>query len=152
MARWSGHCATLAIYRQPTLKRESSYQFCQLSELFEEGTIHGRFNMPPTPRPSLALESLPPRPKPSGSTAGITIQESTYNPLPALRYLPPDAPNIIIVLIDDAGPALPDTYGGEIHTPALSRVANQGISYNRFHTTAMCSPTRASLLTGGNCH
>jgi hypothetical protein len=78
---------TLAIYRQPTLKRESPYQFCQLSKLFEESTIHGRSNMPPTPRPSLALESLPPRPKPSGSTAGITIQESTYNPLPPLRYL-----------------------------------------------------------------
>jgi arylsulfatase A-like enzyme len=138
---------------EPTLKKGiATYHFCQLPQLFEEGTIHGRFNMPPTPRPSLALESLPPRPKPSGSTAGITIQESTYNPLPALRYLPPDAPNIIIVLIDDAGPALPDTYGGEIHTPALSRVANQGISYNRFHTTAMCSPTRASLLTGRNSH
>ncbi len=108
--------------------------------------------MAPPPRPSLALESLPPGPKPSGSTAGITIQQSSYNPLPPPRYLPPDAPNIIIVLIDDAGPALPDTYGGEIHTPALSRVADQGISYNRFHTTAMCSPTRASLLTGRNCH
>jgi arylsulfatase A-like enzyme len=106
----------------------------------------------PRPSPSLALESLPPRPKPSGSTAGITIQESNYNPLPSPRYLPPDAPNVIIVLIDDSGPALPDTYGGEIHTPALSRIANQGVSYNRFHTTAMCSPTRASLLTGRNCH
>ena len=47
---------------------------------------------------------------------------------------------------------MPDTYGGEIRTPALSRVANQGISYNRFHTTTACSPTRASLLTGRNCH
>ncbi len=52
--------------------------------------------------------------------------------------------------MDDAGPGTPSTYGGEINTPTLSRVANTGISYNRFHSTAMCSPTRASLLTGRN--
>ena len=63
---------------------------------------------------------------------------------------PTDAPNILIVLMDDAGPGLPSTYGGEIHTPTLDRVVKDGISYNRFHTTAMCSPTRASLLTGRN--
>jgi len=100
----------------------------------------------------LAQESLPFPPKLSGSTAGISIQQSIYKPIPAVRRLPADAPNIIIVLIDDAGPALPDTYGGEIHTPFLSRIANEGISYNRFHTTAMCSPTRAALLTGRNHH
>jgi arylsulfatase A-like enzyme len=73
-----------------------------------------------------------------------------YNPLPPQSHLPKDAPNIIIVLIDDVGPAQTDTYGGEIHTPTLSRIAQEGISYNRFHTTAMCSPTRAALLTGRN--
>ena len=52
--------------------------------------------------------------------------------------------------MDDVGPGTPSTYGGEINTPTLSRVANMGISYNRFHSTAMCSPTRASLLTGRN--
>ncbi len=61
-------------------------------------------------------------------------------------------PNIIIVLVDDVGPALPTTYGGEISTPTLSRIAGGGISYNRFHTCAMCSPTRAALLTGRNHH
>src|SRR5210317_1176170 len=87
--------------------------------------------------------SLPFPAKPSGSTAGRTMQESVYSPLPAPKYLPEDAPNILIVLIDDAGPALPDTYGGEVHTPTLGRIYNDGIGYNRFHTTAMCSPTRA---------
>jgi arylsulfatase A-like enzyme len=96
--------------------------------------------------------SLPFPAKPSGSTAGRTMQESVYSPLPAPKYLPEDAPNILIVLIDDAGPALPDTYGGEVHTPTLGRIYNDGIGYNRFHTTAMCSPTRASLLTGRNHH
>ena len=59
-------------------------------------------------------------------------------------------PNIIIVLVDDVGPALPTTYGGEISTPTLRRIAGGGISYNRSHTCAMCSPTRAALLTGRN--
>ncbi len=102
--------------------------------------------------PAAAQEVLPFPPKPSGSTAGRTMQESIYSPLPPVSHLPKDAPNILIVLIDDVGPAQTDTYGGEIHTPTLSKIANEGISYNRFHTTAMCSPTRAALLTGRNHH
>jgi len=100
--------------------------------------------------PAAAQEILPFPPKPSGSTAGRTMQESTYKPLPAVKHLSKDTPNILIVLIDDVGPAQTDTYGGEIHTPTLSRIAKEGISYDRFHTTAMCSPTRAALLTGRN--
>ena len=52
--------------------------------------------------------------------------------------------------MDDVGPGTPSTYGGEINTPTLDRVAKMGISFNRFHSTAMCSPTRAALLTGRN--
>ena len=102
--------------------------------------------------PAATQEVLPFPPKPSGSTAGRTMQESIYSPLPPVSHLPKDAPNILIVLIDDVGPAQTDTYGGEIHTPTLSKIAQEGISYNRFHTTAMCSPTRAALLTGRNHH
>ena len=102
--------------------------------------------------PAGAQEVLPFPPKASGSIAGRTMQESIYSPLPPVNRLPKDAPNVLIVLMDDVGPGLPSTYGGEIHTPALSRVANAGISYNRFHSTAMCSPTRAALLTGRNHH
>ena len=90
--------------------------------------------------------------KRSGSIAGRTMQESVYSPQAAQKHLPDDAPNILIVLIDDAGPGLPTTFGGEVHTPTMDRVVKQGIAYNRFHTTAMCSPTRASLLTGRNHH
>lgn len=61
-----------------------------------------------------------------------------------------DAPNILIVMIDDAGFGVPDTFGGFAHTPTLTRLSKTGISYNRFHTTSICSPTRASLLTGRN--
>lgn len=97
-------------------------------------------------------ETLPFPKSPSGSIAGRTMQESVYSPRPEPHRLPADAPNILIVLIDDAGPGMPDAFGGEVHTPTLARIVGEGISYNRFHTTAMCSPTRASLLTGRNHH
>src|ERR1700749_323817 len=99
-----------------------------------------------------AQEVLPFPPKGSGSTAGRTMQESVYSPKPAVSHLPAGAPNILIVLMDDTGPGLPSTYGGEINTPAVSKIADEGISFNRFHSKAMCSPTRGSLLTGRNHH
>ena len=80
------------------------------------------------------------------------MQESVYRQRIEPRRLPDDAPNILIVLMDDAGPGQPSTFGGEINTPTLERVLGEGIGYNRFHTTALCSPTRASLLTGRNHH
>ncbi len=97
-------------------------------------------------------EVLPFPPTPSASIAGRTMQESVYKRRVEPRRLPADAPNILIVLIDDAGPGLPATFGGEVNTPTMDRLAKQGVAYNRFHTTAMCSPTRASLLTGRNHH
>ncbi len=80
------------------------------------------------------------------------MQESTYEQRVQPQHLGDDVPNILIVLIDDAGPGLPTTFGGEVRTDTLTRVLQEGIGYNRFHTTAMCSPTRASLLTGRNHH
>ena len=67
--------------------------------------------------------------------------------------LPPEgAPNILLVLTDDAGFGNPSTFGGPIRTPTLDRLAGEGLKYNRFHTTALCSPTRAALMTGRNHH
>ncbi|MBV8339216.1 MAG: arylsulfatase [Candidatus Eremiobacteraeota bacterium] len=105
-----------------------------------------------TRRTTKSLESLPPRPSPSGSIAGPTIAESVYAPKQPPKLLPDGAPNILIILIDDAGPAVPSTFGGEITTKTLDKIVGEGITYNRFHTTAMCSPTRAALLTGRNHH
>jgi arylsulfatase A-like enzyme len=93
---------------------------------------------------------LPFPPTPSASKAGLTMETSTYKKRVEPRHLPEDAPNILIILMDDAGPGAPATYGGEVNTPTLDRVSKMGISFNRFHSTAMCSPTRASLLTGRN--
>lgn len=95
---------------------------------------------------------LPFPPTPSASVAGPTLQESKHQRRVEPSRLPKDAPNILIVLLDDVGFGLPDTYGGPIHTPTLTRIANEGISYNAFHTTSICSPTRAALLTGRNHH
>ena len=91
--------------------------------------------------PAWAQESLPFPAKPSGSKAGPTIAQSTYSPLPDTPRLPANAPNIVVIMLDDVGPGLPGTFGGVIDTPTLSRLANEGVSYNRFHNAAMCSPT-----------
>ena len=101
---------------------------------------------------AIKQDYLPFPPTPSASIAGRTMQESVYRQRVEPHRLPPDAPNILIVLIDDAGPGLPSTLGGEVQTRTMDRVATGGISLNRFHTTAMCSPTRASILTGRNHH
>ena len=93
---------------------------------------------------------LPFPPVPSASVAAETLQESKHQRRVEPIHLPKDAPNIVIILLDDVGFGLPDTFGGPIHTPTLSKLANEGISYNTFHTTSICSPTRASLLTGRN--
>jgi hypothetical protein len=100
----------------------------------------------------LGGETLPFAPTPSASIAGRTLQESTYAQRVIPRRLPENAPNIVIVLIDDAGPGLPTTFGGEVRTDTMDRISGEGVSYNKFHTTAMCSRTRASLLTGRNHH
>jgi hypothetical protein len=95
---------------------------------------------------------LPFPPTPTASVAGATLQDSTMTWRQEPQRLKPDAPNVLIVLIDDVGFGIADTFGGEVHTPTLGRLANEGISYNRFHTTSICSPTRAALLTGRNHH
>lgn len=69
-----------------------------------------------------------------------------------VRAAPAAAPNVVIVLLDDVGFAASSVFGGPVQTPALSQLANRGLRYNRFHTTAICSPTRSSLLTGRNPH
>ena len=65
---------------------------------------------------------------------------------------PKNAPNVLVVLLDDMGFANPDTFGGAIHMPTLERLAQGGLRYNQFHTVALCSPTRAALLSGRNHH
>ena len=88
-----------------------------------------------------------------GGTIGHTIDESVpdWTIIPGPQA-PDDAPNVLVILIDDAGFGNPDTFGGPISTPNFTRVQEMGVTYNRFHVTAVCSPTRAALLTGRNQH
>ncbi|HXZ57675.1 MAG TPA: arylsulfatase [Gaiellaceae bacterium] len=88
-----------------------------------------------------------------GGTMGRTFDKSVgdWTIIPGPKA-PDDAPNVLICLIDDAGFGGPDTFGGGISTPNLTRVGQMGLTYNCFHVTAVCSPTRAALLTGRNHH
>jgi len=88
-----------------------------------------------------------------GGTAGRTLGDSVadWTIVPGPKA-PDAAPNVLVILIDDAGFGQPDTFGGPIATPNLTRVQREGGTYNRFHVTALCSPTRAALLTGRNQH
>jgi arylsulfatase len=71
----------------------------------------------------------------------------------APRIVPPkQAPNILLIMTDDSGFGVPSAYGGVIPTPAMDRIANAGLRYTQFHSTALCSPTRAALITGRNHH
>ena len=65
---------------------------------------------------------------------------------------PKGAPNILLIITDDVGFAAPSTFGGVIPTPTLDRIASMGLRYTQFHTTSLCSPTRAALITGRNHH
>jgi arylsulfatase A-like enzyme len=101
---------------------------------------------------STAEEVLLPRPQePFKGKIGRTAKESTPD-FPTGVEAPAGAPNVIIFLTDDVGFGASSTFGGPIDTPNFQRVADAGLRYNTFHTTALCSPTRAALITGRNHH
>lgn len=89
---------------------------------------------------------------PSASTVGRTLQESQHQWREEPRRIPDDAPNIVIFITDDSGFSNMEAFGGPVRSPTMTRLRDTGITYNAFHTTAMCSPTRAALLTGRNHH
>ncbi|MDT5390695.1 MAG: hypothetical protein QOE04_4336, partial [Mycobacterium sp.] len=105
------------------------------------------------PEPHLAREQLP---IPDAKHVGLTTYDAKdpntkYPPIKELR--PPEgAPNVLIVLIDDVGFGASSAFGGPCNTPVAERLAAGGLKLNRFHTTALCSPTRQAMLTGRNHH
>ncbi|BAY60150.1 sulfatase [Calothrix brevissima NIES-22] len=82
---------------------------------------------------------------------GLTYKESQPD-FPQPITAPANAPNVLLVILDDVGFGQASTFGGPVDTPNLTRLAETGLRYNQFHTTALCSPTRAALLTGRNHH
>jgi len=96
-------------------------------------------------------DALPRPTPPFPGSIGRTVADSVPAG-PPLTLPPAGAPNVVVVLLDDVGFASCSTFGGPVPTPTLDAVAAQGLRFNRFHTTALCSPTRAALLTGRNHH
>jgi arylsulfatase A-like enzyme len=105
------------------------------------------FAAEPAAGPALPFPAVP-----SASKAGPSLKASTHHWRKPARHVAKTAPNVVVIMLDDVGFGQAGTYGGPIHTPTLDRIANTGVSYNAFHTTALCSPTRAALLTGRNHH
>lgn len=93
-------------------------------------------------------------PAPAPEFGGV-IKDNALQSTPwwAPRIVPPkQAPNVLLIMTDDSGYGVPSTFGGVIPTPALDRVASDGLRYTQMHSTALCSPTRAALITGRNHH
>jgi arylsulfatase A-like enzyme len=93
-------------------------------------------------------------PAPDARFEGVIKQKASEStPAWPSRIVPPKgAPNVLLIMLDDAGFGAPGTFGGVIPTPAMDRIAMNGLRYTNFHTTALCSPTRAALITGRNHH
>jgi arylsulfatase A-like enzyme len=101
--------------------------------------------------PAILHDILPlPDPRFKGRI-GSTYADSEADII-SLPTAPPNAPNVLLILLDDVGFGQTSTFGGPVNTPTLQKLANEGLRYNRFHTTALCSPTRAALLSGRNHH
>ncbi len=94
---------------------------------------------------------LPPPPQSFKGQIDLNAAQSNAG-WPARVVPPKGAPNILLIMTDDVGFAAPSTFGGVIPTPALDRIAANGLRYTNFHSTSLCSPTRAALITGRNHH
>ena len=109
-----------------------------------------RWARPAQRRPSAASSFRRPIPKFGGVIKDDALQSK---PWWAPRVVPPKgAPNVLLIITDDAGFGVPSTFGGVIPTPTMDRIAKEGLRYNRVFSTALCSPTRAALITGRNHH
>lgn len=94
---------------------------------------------------------IPYRPAPTLTTYDAKDPDTTFPPIEPLLP-PPGAPNVLVVLLDDVGFGASSAFGGPCSTPTAERLASGGLRFNRFHTTALCAPTRQALLTGRNHH
>src|SRR6201985_1924925 len=92
---------------------------------------------------------IPDRPHAGLVTYDAKDPDTSFPPIEPLR--PPEgAPNVLVVLLNDVGFGASHTFGGPVSTPNLDRLADSGLRYTRFHTTSLCAPTRAALLSGRN--
>ena len=105
----------------------------------------------PSATTTISGKQLPPPPPKFGGAIKEKAADSKAWWAP--RIVPPKgAPNVLLIMTDDSGFGAPSTFGGVVPTPALDRIANSGLRYTNFHSTSLCSPTRAALITGRNHH
>ena len=103
----------------------------------------------PSATTTLDGQYVPNPPSPFGGVINLDATDS--KPYWPPTVVPPKgAPNVLLIITDDVGFGAPSTFGGLIPTPALDRIAAAGLRYTQFHSTALCSPTRAALITGRN--
>lgn len=120
--------------------------------LFSIDRLADLFAQEAKPVSAKSTDSDVPRPKPEfGGKIGETIKQSTPD-FPKQVTAPKGAPNVVIILTDDVGFGASSPFGGPIETPNFERLAKGGLKYNMFHTTALCSPSRAALIAGRNHH
>src|SRR5262249_35560580 len=126
-----------------------------LSAIAQQGAPKARPATPPPGSPGATTtidgkQLPPPDPKFGGVIKENAAQAKAWW---APRVVPPaKAPNVLLIMTDDVGFGAPSTFGGVIPTPALDRIAKNGLRYTCMHSTALCSPTRAALITGRNHH
>ena len=123
-----------------------------LGSLVASGERAETLGQEPQARAAVADGQQLPKPDPAfKGKIGETYRDSTPD-YPQPVTAPKGAPNVLLVLLDDVGFGMCSTFGGPVPTPHLDKLAKNGLIYNQFHTTALCSPTRAALLTGRNHH
>ena len=124
-----------------------------LVTLAESAAAQEIYGTPGSPAATMSIpgDQIPAPPQKFGGKAErTTVGSRPYWPA---RIVPPKgAPNILLIMTDDSGYGVPSTFGGVIPTPALDRIAASGLRYTNFNSTALCSPTRAALITGRNHH
>ncbi len=126
---------------------------CCLAALASAPVAAQQGGPPGSPSSTIVIpgDQLPAPPQKFGGVIKDTAPQS--KPYWPARIAPSKgAPNVLLIMTDDSGYGVPSTFGGVIPTPALDRIANAGLRYTNFHSTALCSPTRAALITGRNHH
>ena len=147
------HLLEMNICSSMTNKRKTKFFIVLLSNFLLLGLAHILAIAQGSPSSGSHMDRtiLPIQPPPHTPVTEMDARNATQPERFEIKP-PADAPNIVVVLIDDIGFGATSTFGGAIATPTFDRLANAGLRFNHFHTTALCSPTRASLLSGRNHH
>ncbi len=126
---------------------------CSLLTLTTVSQAQQIIGTPGSPSATTTLDGryLPNPPTPFGGI--INLDATNSKPYWPPTVVPPKgAPNVLLIITDDVGFGAPSTFGGLVPTPNMDRIANAGLRFTQFHSTALCSPTRAALITGRNHH